>query len=526
MSTDLDQIGDLLQHEVGEDPEHVPAFDPSKAALQTLAERELCRRHLLPYVMKTNPSYQPGWVHKLICAELEEFSAAVVRKESPRLMLFMPPRHGKSELASRTFPTWHLGKNPTHEIIACSYASSLALKFSRKARALAREPLFQQLFNVTLDDDQQSAENWLTTQGGGYMPAGVQGPVTGNGCHVGIIDDPVKNREEAESATVRESIKDWYTSTFYTRLAPGAGILVVLTRWHDDDLAGWQLKEMFEGRGDEWKVVKFPAIALEDEEHRKKGEALHPERYPIEALRRIERVIGPRDFNALYQQNPIADEGEYFTRDMIKYYRTVDMPPATELTYYSAWDFAIGKNETNDWTVGITVAFDQQDRIFIVDLVRGRWDAYGIVERVLDNFALWKPMHVGLEKGQIAMALGPHLERRIAERNLWEFPYDEKHLLKTGKQDKQARARSIQGRMRQGRVFFPEEASWTQEMVNELLRFPSGVHDDQVDALAWIGIMMTMFFHTAPVEDDPTPKWFKNFIAKQSSGPNSSAMSA
>lgn len=435
------------------------------------------------------------------------------------------PTHN-SEIASRTFPTWHLGRNPKHEVIACSYASNLALKFSRKARGLARDPLFRNVFGVELDPDQQSAENWLTLEGGGYMPAGVQGPITGNGAHLGIIDDPVKNRDEAESSTVRESIKDWYTSTFYTRLAPGGGVLIILTRWHDDDLAGWQLQQMFDGFGDEWEVVKFPAIATEDELYRKKGEALHPDRYPVEALNRIKRVVGVRDWNSLYQQNPVADEGEYFNKDMIKYYRTVDLPKRDELTFYTAWDFAIGKKESNDWTVGITVAFDQQDRVFIVDLVRGRWDAYEIVEQMLDSFATWRPMQVGLEKGQISMALGPHLERRIAERQLWDFPYSEESLLKTGKADKQVRARSIQGRMRQGKVFFPEDASWLQELVNELLRFPSGVHDDQVDALAWVGIMMTKFAHTSTQPEDTTPKWLQRYLTESASSGHVSAMSA
>ena len=522
-TTDLDRLGDELQTEIGETPTD---FDPKMAAIKTLAEREMCRRRLLPYIMKVNTTYQPGWVHRLICAKLEKFAQDIVDKKSPRLMLFMPPRHGKSEIASRTFPAWYLGKNPSHEVIACSYASSLAMKFSRKARQLAREPEYKNIFGVELDADQQSAENWLTTEGGGYMPAGVQGPVTGNGAHLGIIDDPIKNRAEAESATVRESIKDWYTSTFYTRLAPGGGVLVILTRWHDDDLAGWQLKEMFDGRGDDWDVVKFPAIATEDEAFRNKGEALHPERYPIEALKRIERVIGQRDFSALYQQNPVADEGSYFTRDMFKYYRTMELPPHEEMTFYTAWDFAIGKNEANDYTVGITIGFDRQERIFVTDIQRGRWDAYEIVERILDTWVIWQSEQVGMERGQISMALGPHLERRIAERNMYGFPLSDETQLRTGKADKQVRARSIQGRMRQGKVFFPEDATFTPDLVNELLRFPSGLHDDQVDAMAWLGIMLGMFTTVRVAEDDNIPKWLKKHLESQSKSSHRSAMSS
>lgn len=524
--TTMDEVGNLLQEAVGEDPTQESEFDPKHAAIQTLAERELCRRNLLAFVMKVNPAYKPGWVHRVLCRKLEKFAQDIADGKSPRLMIWMPPRHGKSELASRSFPPWFLGKFPHMEVIACSYAASLALKFSRKARSLAREPFYKNLFNVELDPEQQSAENWLTTKGGGYMPAGVQGPITGNGAHCLLIDDPVKNREEADSANTQESIKDWYTSTAYTRLAPGGGVCIIQTRWSDADLSGWQIQEMLDGSEENWEVLNFPAIATKDEPFRKAGEALHPDRYPIEALRRIERVVGERDFGALYQQNPVPDEGAYFTKDMIRNYRTVDLPEPSVLTYYTAWDFAIAKGEENDYTVGITVAFDKQDRIFIVDVQRGKWDSYEIVEKILDTFEAFRPAQVGMEKGQISHAIGPHLEARIRERNLYEFPFSEESLLKPGRKDKQLRARSIQGRMRQGRVFFPEDAAFRADLIHELLRFPSGTNDDQVDALAYIGIMMTMFHHTELPPEDDTPKWLKKFLASQSSNGRRSAMSA
>lgn len=512
-------------------PSEPEEFDAPLHAVQVLAERQLSRRHLLPFIQKANPGYMPGWVHKLICTKLEEFEqkiqyAMAHKLPGPRLMLFMPPRHGKSEIASRSYPAWYLGRNPSHEIVACSYASSLALKFSRKARSLYTSDMFSSVFpEAKLDPDARSAENWLTDKGGGYMAAGVNGPITGNGFHLGIIDDPVKNREEAESETVRESIKDWYTSTFLTRQAPGAGILVILTRWHDDDLAGWLLELMKNDAGDEWDVIKFPAIATQDEAYRKKGEPLHADRYPLAILDRIKKGVGNRDWESLYQQNPTADDGDYFTKSMLKYYRDHELPPRERMTFYQAWDLAIGKNETNDWTVGTTVGVDDHGRIWITDVVRGRWDGYEIVEKILDAYETWTPMHVGLEKGQISMAIGPHLQKRIEERELWEFPYDESAFLKTGRNDKQARARSIQGRMRAGKVFFPETATWLQELVNELLRFPNGVHDDQVDSLAWIGIMLGLF--TAPnlKKEDTTPAWVRKYL-KRGKKPSTTAMTA
>lgn len=461
------------------------------AAMQELARQLLAEEHLLPFVKRFNPEYEAGWVHKDICEHLEWFSEAVANQESPRLAIFMPPRHGKSELASRSFPAWHLGRFPNHEVIASSYSGALAMGFSRKVRAILRDPAYQNVFeNTRLDPESQSAEAWLTTEGGGYTAAGVGGAITGKGAHVLIIDDPVKNREEAESETARESVWDWYTSTAYTRLAPGGGVLLILTRWHDDDLAGRLLRKMAEGEGDEWKVVEYPAIAAHDELFRKAGEALHPERYPLKALQGIKRAIGPRDWSALYQQNPVADDGDFFTTDMFSRYRQQDLPPYDEMHFYTAWDLAIGQKELNDWSVGITVGVDRQDNLYVVDIQRGRWDTLQLADKILDVYETWRSTITGIERGQIELALGPILNKRTHERGLTAFSYEP---LRPGRRDKVARARSIQGRMLQHKVFFRAHCDTTQSLINEMLRFPNGVHDDQVDAMAYTGLLLDEF---------------------------------
>jgi len=445
-----------------------------------LARRTLAQRHLLPFVVRHNPDYLPGWVHQDICEHLEWFSLQVAAKLSPRLMICMPPRHGKSALASVGFPGWHLGNYPEHEIMACSYNSALAMSFSRKVRNLVREPAYQVVFDdMRLDPDSQSVETWHTTEGGMYAALGVGGPATGRGAHVLLIDDPVKNRAEAESETSREAVWDWYTSTAYTRLAPGGGVIVILTRWHDDDLAGRLLRAQKDG-GDQWRVISYPAIA----------EALHPARYNLEALERIKRAVGPRDWQALYQQNPVADDGDYFTKNMITYYSQADLPDWDSMRFYTCWDLAIGQKDMNDWSVGITVGVDRKDDLYIVDIQRGRWGTLELADKILDVYETWRSSITGIERGQIEMAIGPFLDKRKRERSLPSFVYEP---LSSRRGDKVARARSIQGRMMQHRVKFRRNCDVTNTLINELLRFPNGVNDDQCDALAYIGLLLDEF---------------------------------
>lgn len=299
----------------------------------------------------------------------------------------------------------------------------------------------------------------------------------------GVVVHNCKNAEEAESQTIRNATWNWYTSTAYTRLAPGGGVLIIQTRWHSDDLSGRIERTMLEENGEEWEIVRYPAIAREDEPFRKAGEPLHPERYSLEALRRIEKAVGPRTWNALYQQNPVPDEGAYFTRDMVRYY---EKTPEV-LAVFNTWDLAIGQKQQNDWTVGLQWGVDPNDDIYLLALIRGRFDSKAIVENMLN---LWKrdprTEACGIEEGQIKMAIGPYLEQRVAERRVYNF---HQVPLKPGRQDKMARARTIQGRMEQGKVFLPKDAEWLEKFMDELTAFPFGRNDDQVDALAYAGIM-------------------------------------
>ena len=474
------------------------------------------------------PQYKPGWLHYDIARRLETFKAEVEAQNSPRLMLLVPPRHGKSELASVRFPAWCLGHHPEWEIINCGYNLDLPMKFSRKVREMVRDPGYKPVFETTqIDPDSQSAEAWNTTSGGGFTAAGVGGGITGKGAHILIIDDPIKNQEEADSINTRDGLWDWYWSTAYSRLAPGGGVLLIQTWWHDDDLAGrLQQKMENDAEADQFVVIKYPAQAEKweyrnkttdlierldepldsDHEHirlaqreaqtsepitiddtydllRMPGEALHPERYNEKMINSLRVNQPPRIWSALYQQNPVPDEGVYFRAD---YFRFEPTPPAAyNRNVFQAWDFAIGEKQQNDFTVGVTLIQDENDFLHLVEVVRFKGDSFTIIEEMLDAAERWgseptAPLTMGVEDSQIWKAIKPLFEKRMAERSQYP-PYEVLRPLT----DKMARARPLQGRMQQGRVYFPSSASWMPEVQKELLRFPAGAHDDIVDALAW-----------------------------------------
>lgn len=490
---------------------------------QLLAKRILARRRLIHFTKATHPSYSAGWVHEDICARLEKFSRDVSERKSPRLMLLMPPRHGKSELASIRFPAWHLGQNPDHELINVGYNLELPMRFSRKVREIFRDSQYRTLFpDAILDPDSQSVEAWNTTAGGGFTAAGVGGGITGKGAHVLIIDDPLKNQDEADSVQTRDKLWDWYQSTAYTRLSPGGGVLLIETWWHDDDLAGrLQAKMKTDEGADQFEIVKYPALSeaweYRDESNhqimrfdteqldsaftllRPKGVCLHEDRYSTEALQKYRANLQPRIWSALYQQNPVPDEGMYFRRHDFRY--TEVLPPLRDCRIYTTWDFAISEKQQNDWTVGATILQDSQDTLFVVDIWRMKGDSFEIVESMLDTYERWGQhaltgYQIGVEDGQIWRALEPLFKKRMAERGL--YPSYEVMRPFT---DKLARARPLQGRMQQHRVIF-FKGPWLAQAEQELLRFPAGAHDDVVDALAW-GV--TIAVSQAPPQDSSAP---------------------
>lgn len=440
----------------------------------------LASRSLLRFTEYTNPLYQRAQHHEQIAAKLE----AVERGEIDRLMIFMPPRHGKSELASKRFPAWCLGRNPQRQIIAASYNSDLANDFGRNVRNLVAEPEFGQVFpNVTLAADSQAANRMNTNRGGAYVAAGVGTAVTGRGAHIALIDDPFKDREEADSERRRDVVWDWYRSTLYTRLMPGGAIVLIQTRWHEDDLAG----RILEQEADQWDVLELPAIGND-------GKALWPEWYDEEALGRIKATVGPREWSALYQQRPQPDEGTFFQRAWFKQWEKL---PA--LRYYGTSDYAV-TDGGGDYTVHRVWGIDAKGDVYRVAGWRGQTASDEWIERKLDLIAKWKPLAWFGEGGVIQKAIEPMLKRRMHERNV----YCRLEWLPSVA-DKPTRARSFQAMAATGRVHFEPAAD-----IGEFLVFPAGKHDDDVDCASLIGRAIDQA-HPAIVQDmgngKPKDRW-------------------
>lgn len=439
-------------------------LSPQAAANELLARRK-ARARLLDFASYTNPAYQPAPHHALIAEALER----VMRGETKRLMIAMPPRHGKSELASRRFPAMCMGLFPSKQIIAASYNSDLANDFGREVRNIVDSPEYQALFETKLAQDSKAANRWHTEDGGMYVAAGVGTAITGRGADILLIDDPFKDRQEADSELQRQRVWDWYTSTAYTRLMPGGAVIVINTRWHDDDLSGRLLAEQQSG-GDQWEVLSLPAIDTE-------GNPLWPAWYPIERLEQIRGVLPARDWNALYQQNPIPDDGDYFKSGWFGEYE--DLPE--NLRMYGASDYAV-TDGGGDYTEHGIAGVDANNNLYVADWWRGQTTSDVWIEKKCDLILEHSPHCWFGEAGPIRRAVEPFLMRRMQQREA----YCRIEWL-ASIADKPTRARPIQAMASMGKIFLPKNAPWKADLLNQLLRFPAGKLDDGVDVMSMFG---------------------------------------
>lgn len=449
-------------------------------------QKALARQSLQAFVLYTTPNYLMGWVHECICWEMDKFLQDVANKKSPRLLLTVPPRHGKSTLASRSFPAYVFGRYPDMSIIATSYSADLSSRMNRDVQRIMDEEKYAELFPGTVlygkSSRPASGGTYLRNSdifeivghSGVYRSAGVGGGVTGMGADVAIIDDPIRNRADADSPTIRQNTWDWYTSTLYTRLAPGGGVILIQTRWHEDDLAGRLLEAERAGEGDRWKVINFPAIAEQDEYYqgklvRKAGEALHPERYPLEQLLAIKQAIGSRDWAALYQQHPVPDGGAIFQAEWLRFWLPKDLPARYD-TMLTSWDMTFKEGADNDFVVG-QVWGRAGANFYLLDQVRGRWGFTETLHQVKQLVAKWPQVRRHLIEDK---ANGPAVIDMLRNNVPGIIPVEPDG-------SKVARAHAVTTYFEAGNVLIPHPslAPWVNDFITELTTFPSAAHDDQ-----------------------------------------------
>ncbi|WP_169753508.1 phage terminase large subunit [Campylobacter mucosalis] len=445
---------------------------------------ELSRRSLIEFVTQINSKYQVGWFNQAVAKALEQFYYDVIAGKQPRLMIFAPPRSGKSELFSRAFPAWAFGKNPNLQIIASSYSADLSTRTNRDVQRIIMSDEYAQIFpNTTLNSKRVATGNAIrnseifeiVNHAGAYRSAGVGGGITGMGADMSIIDDPVKDAAEANSATYRDRIYDWYVTTLYTRLSPNSGVLLGMTRWHEDDLAGRLITEMNKG-GDKWQILSFPAIAEQDEIHRKEGEALHPERYDLERILKIKNAIGSYAFNALYQQRPSSKGGDIIKGSWFNRFNNV--PKFRRVGVFV--DTAQKTGEHNDYSVLLLAGLGVDDAVYLLDLVRGKWDAVDLERVTKDFFAKHRTTYKGLMFYIEDKASGTGLIQKIKREN--NIPV--KAI--TPQKDKYTRVLGVVGYIESGYVYLPNSAIWVADFIDECEKFTatdSHLHDDQVDTL-------------------------------------------
>jgi len=386
---------------------------------------------------------------------------AIERGELNRLMIYLPPRHGKSELATVRYPVWRMQRDPSLSVIVGAYNVTLAQLFSRKSRAIAGRYL-------ALGDERKTADEWETEQGGIFRAAGVGSGVTGRGARLIVIDDPVKSREEANSPAYRERVWNWYRDDLYTRLEPGGAIILIMTRWHEDDLAG---RILASEDGPNWTVVSLPALAEDDDPlGRQPGAALWPARFDEVDLERIRTVLGTRSFTALYQQRPTALEGGLFKR---AWFDIVPAVPA-QARRVRYWDKA-GTDADGDYTAGALIAMDGDGLYYVADVVRGQWSALErerIIRQTAELDGHDVPIWVEQEPGSGGKESAEATIRALAG---WSVRAERV----TG--DKLTRAQPFAAQCEARNVKLVR-ADWNAAFLDELTMFPNGRHDDQVDA--------------------------------------------
>lgn len=432
-----------------------------------------------------------------------EAAQRCIETHSGRLMLFMPPGSAKSTYGSVVVPSWVMGAKPNFRMIGVCYGSDLAKKMGRRTRSVVKQDRYRALFQTGLSAESAAADEWALDNGSEYMSGGILSGITGNRADLIVIDDPIKGRQEADSEVIRQRTIDAYHDDVMTRLKPGGSIIIIQTRWHEGDLAGYLLPDNYAGEsgvirgkdGQDWEVICLPAQCEREGDllGRAIGDYLWPEWFPESHWDQFKRL--PRTWSALYQQRPAPDSGDYFKREWI---RVVDnVPPIATMSVYGASDYAVTA-DGGDYTVHVVLGMDSEGRLWLLDLWRHQTSSDVWVDAFCALVRRWKPIGWAEETGQIKSGVGPFLVKRMMETG--SFVAREQFPTRGG--DKAVRAQSIRGRIAMAGLYVQRDAPWLADLVSEMMSFPVGVHDDQVDALGLVGQLIDkMDFGNKPKQE-------------------------
>jgi predicted phage terminase large subunit-like protein len=461
---------------------------PEIQAKAELARRELARRNLLDFTLYTHPAYETNWHHRLLCEYLDRFISGDIK----RLLVSMPPRHGKSELVSRRLPAYILGRNPNAEVMAASYSADLSRRFNRDVQRIIDSELYKRLFPETRISGANirtvAQGTWLRNADifeiveahGVYKCAGVGGGLTGMGFNYGIIDDPVKDAKEANSQTIRQSIWDWYTDVFWTRQAKGAGILLTMTRWNMDDLAGRIIESMYQADSEEWVTLTLPALPEGEKaeyDPRADNEPLWTDRFPLDYLEKA-RAQNSYSFAALYQQTPIPHGDALFNGEI----KVLDyIPECSETVRF--YDLAVTAKKHSDYTVGVKMGIMKDETLIILDMYRVQKTMPDVEKDIAQNAAIdGKTTRIRLEAEKAGIV---QLDYLLQRPDLRGYTIDKKAPVG----DKYTRAQPFASRVNADKVKMVK-ADWNRTFLDELVVFPMGAHDDIVDACSGAYEMM------------------------------------
>jgi predicted phage terminase large subunit-like protein len=432
--------------------------------VEQLRKLNLAEKRFIPFVKHVWPEFIEGNHHVKIAKKFEDIASGKIK----RLIVNMPPRHTKSEFASYLFPAWMVGKNPKLKVIQTTHTGELAVRFGRKMKNLVDTSEFAQVFeDCKIAADSKAAGRWETNKGGEYYAAGIGGAITGRGADLLIIDDP-HSEQDALSETAMDSAYEWYTSGPRQRLQPGGAIVIVMTRWSTKDLTGKLLKAQSEPKADQWEVIEFPAILPSNK-------PVWSNYWKLEELEGVKASLSEGKWQAQWQQNPTSEEGSIIKREWWKEWKEKDIPDLIHII--QSYDTAFSKKETADFsaitTWGVFYPPNKGPHLILVDVRKGRWDFPELKKIALEEYKYWEPETVIIE----AKATGTPLTHELRQIGVPVV-----NFTPSKGNDKHVRVNSVAPLFEAGKIYYPADKRWAEEVIEECAAFPYGEYDDLVDS--------------------------------------------